>query len=370
MSKFTVKTKPLLTELGFLVPVVKETRTNPNWQFILMDVEGTTLSMAATNGDVTATTRIELETAAPEKLSFVLPGEKLYEIVKLLETEDITLSLANTQYTLTSGKGRYRFAVNSLADAQIRGLAYAVPNGNEYVTVNAQAFITALGVGKIFAASKESTQFTLTNIGVDLTPEAIVIRSMDGHRAADFTIVDKVDGRTASLMVAARYVPIITLVATDETMTIGQDSHGQYFESGRRKVRAGSMIGKLPPISSQLEKYCTQPVEAVVDATKFLNAIRRLESAGEGKFRKLILSVADAKVHLASSDSLSMCAEFEEEVLAKTEGTAKCALNAQYLSDFLKQVEGSVTLRLNATVRDPVYLSHNSGLRYLVSQMG
>jgi DNA polymerase III sliding clamp (beta) subunit (PCNA family) len=369
-KKFTINTKLLMRELAFITETIGG--INPHLENVVLEAEGTHVTIIGGNGFNGATSFTTLVQPIEEKVSIALHGKKLYNIVRLIEEEAVTFSESDSKVTLTAGKGRYGFQKVIEAVAVVKVFIMPAATEGESYTVGAKQFLDALRIAEVFAATEEKTQFTMAGVRVDMDDKALYSRAMDGHRAVDATINDPCEARSGGVFLSSDSVALVMgIVDVHDKITITKTSNNLILKCGGRTAYVRrTVVENFPNISANLDKFMAENSNtATVDSQMLQGTVKRLQTAGEGKFRRIVFSVNDANLKLSSVDPMANTAEFEEEVTATTSGAALAALAANNILDFIKFIHGPVTFRLGGTPSHPVLITNDSGIRCMAAQM-
>lgn len=369
--KITINTKKFAKELAYVSKMIISNPTNPLWTNVLIQAEGDMLRLAGTNGVNAVSTFITLDKPASEPFAVAINAKKITDIVKLIEQDSVNLSVAETKVTLTAGKGRYSFAVSPDAVSSINVFLKMNTGGDEF-TADAQKFANLVDVGIHYAASEEKTKFTLMGVKVICTPEKLSVVSMNGQQAIDMTVDDVVEGRNASVFVPRDGAEVLSEIVDDATLKVRVNQSLIVFECGNRvALIRRSATENMPAISNFLDKYLEKnELSATCESSVLGSTVKRLQTAVDGKLRKIIFTVSGDGMKLNSYDPLGSCQEFEEEVPAGTEGTGNFSLNASHILDFTKMVPGIIAIRYNPSVPNAgVVLTNGTNLRCMISTL-
>lgn len=152
---FTVARKPLLAELTLLQSVLEGKTTIPILSFVKFGLVGSTLTLTASNLDVSITTELEAEGDA---WGGCLPSAQLYNLVKLLDAktaETITFTPKDGPMQVRAGKSKHLLPVAKAEDfpeidcAEIKGIAIDAATFNEMLSsVSFAALVASDGINQ------------------------------------------------------------------------------------------------------------------------------------------------------------------------------------------------------------------------------
>jgi DNA polymerase III sliding clamp (beta) subunit (PCNA family) len=377
MKKFSVATNLLLRELTFLSEALGNGQTNPHWSAVVINAEGDKATAYAFSGLNAAQTSFILKEPIPEPVNIALPGKDLTETVSFITSDTVTFSEGDAKVTVSAGKGKYNFS--KLVDATPNVLAAIhMDITGETVTLASKPFVEALRVATVFVAKEDNSKYTMAGVGVKATELAIHGCAMDGFRAIEAVNNDQQAGRNTDLYIPKEGIGLaMGVVDVDPVVAVTRNDNAFLFVSGKRKALVRRAVTENPPkITANIDKFVNNAIAKVeVDTKELVGAVKRLQTACEGKFRLVNFKTTDNGLVLFASEAISGKKDFEEEVVAKVTGSGVADLQGSYVLDFLKYVEGAVTIHIGAlpetseAPRTPTIFTHPSGLRYLVMQM-
>lgn len=374
MSKFVLDTKELRQELAFINSTIDTNPTNPNWTFVLMEIsDGKNLVLIGTNGINAAKAKVKLKTPIEDEVSIGLPAKKLLELVRLIEEETVTFSVAEKKITVLDGKGRYGFRLSADIIPHIKPIASQniTPVAGANNQLSAKAFATIISFAAAFAADEESTKFALAGIKVDADETSLKARAMDGHRAIDVTIADPMPGRNDAWFIPIDVTPM--LIAFGETgapvTVVKNDAFISFSSADRVAFVRRSTAENTPKVAQLLDNYIAQnTTTAAVDSGAVLSAVKKLQTAGDGRFRLIRFRVEDSLLKLSARDALSDVMEFESEITSENTGSGEFSLNSGYVVQVLKHLSGTITFRSGGS-SNPAIITNEAGVRGMISQM-
>src|SRR5690606_14374049 len=108
--KFVVSSSELLSHLQAISRAISSKSQYPVLDCFLIDLSGSTLSMTASDLEVTMTTSMETESTDGDG-KVALPSKMLLEILKKLPEQPLTFEIAmdNLAVDIVSEKGKYNF---------------------------------------------------------------------------------------------------------------------------------------------------------------------------------------------------------------------------------------------------------------------
>ena len=177
--KITIKTKDLLAAIQNVVGVVEKKQTMPILGHILFDLANERLTLTATDLEVQIKSYAKPIDSEKDNASFTISGRKVYDILRTLDEEIVTLFLAEDKLTIKTNKSTYKLATLSTQDFPLFDDKKAV----ESFTIN-QAELIKLFHKTQFAMAQQDVRFYLNGLLLELSPNTVVSVGTDGHRLA------------------------------------------------------------------------------------------------------------------------------------------------------------------------------------------
>ena len=332
---FVVGQDALLGELQFLQGVAEKKKTIPILSNILLRAEGGSLTLAATDLEVSLTGGCEAEVQEPGEIT--VSAKKIFEVVRSLTDEKIS-------FVLTDGNWLEITCANSFF--RLVGLA-----PKDFPEVPESDFSKAEKVSHdlfndlinrtIFAVTQEDARYALNGALLEIDSKTIRMVATDAHRLA------MVEEALSSATEVKAIVPKKTLtelrnLGQGEEMLFSQDKNHLFFKVGHRVLASRVIEGQFPSYEKVIPPE--NPLAVVFTKETMAGAIRRVSLLASERSRAVTLSPGEAIV----SSSNPELGEAKESVAVQYEGSElEVCFNAQYILDFLTAVEGEeVVLRL------------------------
>ena len=335
--KFTIERSALLKALSHVQSVVERRNTIPILSNVLLKADQDKLYLTATDMDLTV---IE---AAPASISqngsTTAPAHTLYEIVRKLEnTNQIELSLKDSQLTIRAGRSRFSLGTLPVADFP----AYDnKPLLHKFSLPAAE--LRSLIDRTRFAVSQEETRYYLNGIYIHATQsnDVPVLRAVatDGHRLARIEM---------PLPEGAAKIPgvIIPRKTIGEIRKLIEEISGQ-VEISLSETQIRFSLDDVV-LSSKLIDGTFPDYERVIPADNdkilsvdrkiFVGAVDRVATISSEKSRAIKLSLAPGTLTLSAQSAESGAATEEIEVNYTAEAI-EIGFNARYLMDITQQID-------------------------------
>lgn len=176
--RFSLSREVLLKPLQQVANVVERRQTLPVLANLLVNVEGSRLSMTGTDLEVEMVARTEVDDAQAGETT--IPARKLFEIVRALpDGSRVTISQGADKVTVQAGRSRFTLATlpaNEFPSVEDLELV-------ERVRVP-EAALKELIERTAFAMAQQDVRYYLNGLLMDLREDALRCVATDGHRLA------------------------------------------------------------------------------------------------------------------------------------------------------------------------------------------
>jgi len=340
--RFRVGRDALQNELQFLQGIAEKKKTIPILSNILLRAEEGFLILAATDLEVSLTGGCESE--VEEQGGITVSAKKLFEVVKALPPEDLSVELAEGNWLeIRCGNAFFRLVglpVDDFPEVPEHDFGGAL-------TLDHDTFRELIG-RTIFAVTQEDARYALNGALLEMEEGLVRMVATDAHRLALVERrMENAPAEGVKAIVPKKTLAELRNLGNGEEMLFGQDEHHLYFKLGHRVLATRVIEGQFP----SYEKVIPQdnPIEIRFDQEEMANAIRRVSLLASERSRAVRFKFAGGEATVSSSNPElgeareSVAVQFEEDEI-------EISFNAQYILDFLAVVaSGEVLFR----VKDP-----------------
>lgn len=326
---FVVKKGDLYRELQYVQGVVERKTTVPILSNLLLETEGNSLVVTATDLDVT----LQCPCPAAVKVSgaLTLSARKLFDIVRLLPESDVHFKVSSADWVNISCE-RSRFRIASLSKENfpdipaVKGDTIALPS----------APLRYMIARSIFAITQEESRYTLNGALMLLSPGEITFVTTDGHRLVLIKHPCELNGVKGELrvLVPKKTLSELSKLAAEDVLSVdfGQSENHLFFRVGERLLVSRNLTGQFPNYEMVLPKDNRR--EVIVNTLEFADAIRRVSVMADA----VRFSIKEGQVDISAVSS--EYGEAKETVPAQYSGEdLQIGFNAHYLLDFLGGLE-------------------------------
>ncbi|WP_068311032.1 DNA polymerase III subunit beta [Polycladidibacter hongkongensis] len=342
--KVTLERSELLKSLTHVHRVVERRNTIPILSNVMLDAEGGSLKLKATDLDLEVVETIAAMVEVPGATT--VPAHMIYEIVrKLPDGAQVVLETSGNDSTLEIRAGRSRFALQMLPVADFPDLTAGEFSHN--FTISAAA-IRKLIDSTQFAISTEETRYYLNGIYVHTveTDAGLKFRAVatDGHRLAqaEFEAPHGSEGMPGIIIPRKTVGEIQKLLEDPEAEINVEISETKIrFVIGPVVLTSKLIDGTFPDYGRVIPK--NNEKELRVDRDVFKESVDRVSTISSERGRAVKLSISEGKMILTVTNPDSGSAT--EEVMVEYEADAMdIGFNSKYLLDIAGQLKKDTAL--------------------------
>lgn len=342
--KFEIQQEDLQKALDVIAAVVPSKTTLPILSCVLLEATKESLTLSATNLDISITTTTTKATVKdPGRIA--IPAVKFVPFVRSLRPGSVTIAQKGEQITLTSGKSRLTENTMNVADFPV----LKKPEDKAALVIDADTLITMINE-TAYAVSRDETRSALMGILWEVRPGSLTMVATDAHRLArslrkmewKFTGEKNLIIDTNGL----RQIPRIAAAMKDEDA--GQKDISLFIGGSQLSFRAGSTVlqvrlleGPFPDYQAVLPKDNDKHV--TVDKADFAQAIRRVAITADRVTSQIKLGIESGRMELTARGTEG--SQSEDEITVGYQGDAiEIGFNYSYLQDILKNVQADTVV--------------------------
>jgi len=341
--EFSVTKSVLLNELSTTQGVVERKTTIPILSHLLVEVQGSQLTITAT--DLELSIRTSCEAKIKKEGAGTIPAKKLLELVRLLPEGEIRVKLLENHWVeIVSDKKKYKLV----------GMAkenFPVLPVMPHTLVKIPAAILENLIRKTkFAISMEESRYTLNGGLLILKPETLAMVATDGHRLALAETDHKLTGLNGEVKLlipkkAMDEVEKLSVAAgSDAAIEFAKDESHLFFQVGHRLLISRILTGQFPNYEAVLPRDNNKSV--VIERAELSDAVRRVSQLADQRSHAVKLAVSKEGMEISASSpeygeaKESIEKEFKGEPIA-------IGFNASYMLDFLgAAADGPISIEL------------------------
>ena len=357
--EITVSRQDLVKELTATQSVVERKTTIPILSNFLIEADGDTLSITATDLDQA------IRTSAPVKVkkpgACTIPARKLYDYIKLLPDGEISIKLLDNHWVqIRSGR----------SNTKIVGMARAnYPQVPEFpsiaVTSISLVALKTLIARTIFAISNEESRYTLNGALLVIKAESLAMVATDGHRLSYVEkpgeTLEGISGEKRVLIPRKALHELQQLLSAAEAerdteqkqapkttlppliVEFADDEHTLFFRVGHRTLSTRRLTGQFPNFEAVMPRDNTK--FAVVRSSELSASIQRVAQFADERSGAIRMRLEGNELKISANSTES--GESEDTIDTPYSGDAiVVGFNSIYILDFLKALNSEGEVRL------------------------
>ena len=331
--KFSISREALIKPLNLVAGVVERRQTLPILSNVLLNLEGTQLSLTGTDLEVELIGRVEVEAGGVDG-EITVPARKLVDICKSLpDSSQIEFSVDSGKAMVKAGRGR--FTLSTLPATEFPSVDESA--GDQTLEV-AQSVVKRLIDRTAFAMAQQDVRYYLNGMLLELKAGRLRMVATDGHRLALCTANEAVSTGDAAIIIPRKGVlELSRLLDTDESIRLVIGSN--HIQAANQQFTFTSKLvdGKFPEYERVLPKSADKTV--IGQRLELRQAFTRTAILSNEKYRGVRLKL--------SADTLDITAnnpeqeQAEEVVAVEYQGEElEVGFNVSYLLDVLSVLDG------------------------------
>jgi DNA polymerase-3 subunit beta len=329
--KIQVQQSELVRALVAVASVVSNKTTLPILSTILFDAEGDSLTLAATDLDVSVVTRMDgVKVGKAGRIA--VPASKFVAFSRTLGPESVDVNSTAEKVTVKSGKARFEESL--MAADEFPNLPKIVDDQSFEI---ASEILCEMIKSTIYAISRDETRPALQGVLWELRPGAFTMVATDGHRLSRVRrAVDlPVKGERQFIASSAGLQQVLRLAEGTETVKVFMGEHQLSFEIGGTTVHTRLVEGIFPAYQQVIPKSNSH--RAICDRQTLADRIRRVKISADRVTNQVRFELEEDSLGLSASGTEGSRAEDELKVEYGGEPLV-IGFNHNYVEDVLKHM--------------------------------
>lgn len=336
--KFNVSSSKLFAQLQAVSRVIASKNSLAILEDVLFDLNGSTLTLTASDGETTIRTSLDVENA--EGAGKVASGARLLlETLKEFSEQPLTFSIdeQNFAVNMVSTNGTYSFV----------GV-----NGNEYpempateedthsVTMSSKMLLDAINK-TIFCTADDELRPVMNGIFFDIATDKITMVATDAHRLVRYTNTSVSAAEPISFILPKKPATLLkNILGKDDNevvITFGQKN--AKFGFGQTIVVCRQIEGRFPNYNAVIPQNNQNVV--VVDRQTLINACKRVAVFANTGTSLLKLALSENQIKISAQD-IDFSTSAEETIACEYNGMPmSIGFKAPFLIEILNAISST-----------------------------
>jgi DNA polymerase III subunit beta len=323
----------LVRELQFFQQIVERKNTIPILANVLIETDGNSIRLLATDIEVTLTSSCEAAVDKPGAVT--LPAKKLYEIVRSLPDGDVKIASSKDGNHVTVSADSFESKMPTMAVGD-----FPTPPTSDLThgTTIASAALRQLIAKTQFAITGEDTRYYLNGALFVVRADSMTMVATDGHRLALATATRTGTGDDIKAILPRKTLAELgrLLADSDRDVEYERGENHMFFRIGPRLLVSRMIDGQFPAYEKVIPKGNDRHIEFERD--RLASAVKRVAIMSNERSRALKFVIDKGKVDVTTSSP--EFGEAREPISVDyTGGSMTICFNAQYVLDFLNVVD-------------------------------
>ena len=328
MIKLLVNHSDFLKGLNCVATALPSRSSLPYLTNVLLETEGDTLRLSATDLDTTVITI--LPASVTTSGSITLPGKKLHEIIRELPEDEVRLSGTGNRITISCGNGSFSLTGNS--SEQFPSLPSK--SGVEPASIPVDIFSDAIRKTS-YAVARDDYRATLNGALLTINKSGFEMVATDGHRLSCISIGSLSSDVDIQALITQKALNLFAKLSSEGDVQIRFKGSQISFEFGDTVIFSRTIDGEYPPYRKVIPENNNNILKA--DRNELLSVLRRVKTMSNPSTHQIKFTLEKNKViiHAESADA----GEAHEELVSEYNGTPfQIGFNGLFLMEILRNM--------------------------------
>ncbi len=353
--KFVVSSSELLSHLQAISRAISSKSQYPVLDCFLIDLNGTTLSMTASDLEVTMTTTMETESTDGDG-RVALPSKMLLEILKKLPEQPLTFEIAmdNLAVDIVSEKGKYNFVGQPAEDYP----TLPVVEEDKASKLQVPASLLLTGITKtLFATADDELRPVMNGILFEFSPENLTFVASDSHKLVRYQRLDAKSDFEASFILPKKPAALLKNVLPRESgdVMVEFDNKNAFFNLPNYKLVCRLVEGNYPSYNAVIPQE--NPNKAVIDRVDLANTLGRVSIFSSQSSNLVKLHLSNDEMVVSAQDIDFSVSAFEKLKCQYDGDEMEIGFKSVFLSDILENISsGDIIIEMSDPSRAAIVL--------------
>jgi len=337
--KFIVSSTDLLSHLQAISRVINNKNSLPILDNFLLQLEGNTLTMTASDIETTLITSMEVETAEGSG-KVAVASRLLLDTLREFSEQPLTFSIndSNLALVISSANGSYNF-IGQNGDEYPR-----MPQLQEGARTLAMPVATlSSGISKtLFCTADDELRPVMNGIFFDITAENLTLVATDAHKLVRYktthTSVSVEGDETVCFILPKKPATMLKNILPKESgeVEIRFDNKNAHFKLGNYTMICRQVEGRFPNYNGVIPK--NNPFKVIIDRVTILNALKRVSVFANQASNLVKLAISGNLIHISAQD-IDFSISAEETISCQFDGDP---IKIGFKSSFLIEILGNI----------------------------
>jgi DNA polymerase-3 subunit beta len=332
--KFSAAVKDLALALSRISSATPQRSPMPVLENVLLELEGSQLSLTATDMDITVTTRMQVR--GDRNGSILIPARRLIDTVRALEQGELTLEAdAETKRViLHTGSGQFRLSGLDASEFPQRAkfeptISLSLPLGTFAGMIDRTTF----------ACSTDEFRPAMTGVLFQFRPGEIRAVATDGFRLV--RIIDHGASAevtsTLDVIIPPKALQIASKAFSEESMTLEASPTHVRFSDGSTTITARLIDENYPNYESVIPQ--ANDKRMIVRRDDLLGTVKRVSLYSNNQTRQVRLKLGGNALRVQAEDIDTGGEAYENIPCDYNDDELEIGFNSQYVREALDRLD-------------------------------
>mgnify|MGYP001167408105 CR=1 FL=1 len=330
---FTISTNALQKQLQLVNGAVGAGAVLPILSDFLFELNGTTLSIVASDMETTMNT--EVDVMGTEDGVVAIPAKMLSDVIKNLPEQPLTFAIDDTTHAITirSQNGEYKIA----GENPVEFPEMTTLSGAHTLTLNSDVLIAA-ATKVLFAAGTDQLRPAMTGIYCKFGEEGAIFVATDAHKLVKYEHTAQKYNETVSFILPRKALTLLKNALPANTIVhLTYNQSNALFIFDAIKLNCLLVEGRYPDYNVVIPRENNNIL--TINRTELLNGIKRAIIFSNKSTFEVVFSITENDLRLNTQD-LDFSTEAHETITCDYQGdNMEIAFNARFMIEMLSALE-------------------------------
>ncbi len=332
--KFQVSSTKLLQQMQALSRIIAAKNSLQILESVLFDINGSNLTLTASDGETTIRTQLEIEGQGAGKVAF--DAKRLLDTLKEFPEQPLTFDINDQNFSLNiaSSNGNYSFV--GVNGAEYPEMIQSLENAHEFV-ITAETLLSALNK-TVFCTADDELRPVMNGVFFDLATDKVTLVATDAHRLVRYINVTAHTEEPANFILPKKPANLLrnVLAKEQEDVHISFTDKNVCFMFGKTIIVCRQIEGRFPNYNAVIPQNNQNKI--VVDRQTILNAAKRVAVFANPGTGLIKLALNANQINISAQD-IDFSTSAEETIECNYDGSP---MNIGFKAPFLIEILAAV----------------------------
>ena len=334
--KFSVSTHDLASALGRISGVIPPRSPMPVLENILLRLEGLSLSLTATDMDVTITTTLQVK--GERNGSILVPAKRFIDTVRALYEGELEFDADPDSHRVVMNTSSGQFKLSGLGPNEYPKLVSF--EGSISISLPMEKF-SGMIERTIFACSSDEFRLAMTGVLFQFRPDETRSVATDGFRLVrviDHEAKAEVE-EELDIVVQPKALHLATKAFETDSVILGANQTHVRFEDGTTTITARLIDEKYPNYESVIPQ--ANDKRMIVRRDDILGTVKRVSLYSNAQTRQVRMKMGENSLQVAAQD-IDTGGEARESITCDYgDDELEIGFNAHFVREALDRIDTS-----------------------------